>query len=418
MRKLVYLLVAIVALGLIVAGCLPTVPPTEQDEPELLLNKSPDVINVPDDYSTIQEAIDDADPFDTIEVEAGTYNENIIIDKSLTVESVEGAGVTIIDAQLADMAVLINGANTIATFDGFTVRNYEVCGILAGAFATKWGDDPYEVHILNNIVEEPGPLDVHNNCIQVGDGTTGTIIGNEVSGALLVSPDWSGSGILVAGSSNVLVSDNHVHDCEGGIQIVGYAVYRDAPAQGNLVENNLVEDCKAGISIQMNSIDTIIRYNDVLNNDTGIGSVGNISWEMTIPSGTEIHYNNIFGNVNYGVKSSVWSSGDPEQVDATCNWWGDTSGPNGVGTGTGDVVSENVDFSPWLLGTVPDAMCYSYYEDGFGKIVECAENPKNHGQFVSCVAHLTNDWLEIEEITAEEKDAIMSWAAKSDIGKK
>lgn len=32
MRKLVYLLVAIVALGLIVVGCIPTVPPTEQDE--------------------------------------------------------------------------------------------------------------------------------------------------------------------------------------------------------------------------------------------------------------------------------------------------------------------------------------------------------------------------------------------------
>jgi hypothetical protein len=35
-----------------------------------------------------------------------------------------------------------------------------------------------------------------------------------------------------------------------------------------------------------------------------------------------------------------------------------------------------------------------------------------------CVAHLTNDWMEEELITAEEKGAIMSWAAKSDIGKK
>ena len=33
---------------------------------------------------------------------------------------------------------------------------------------------------------------------------------------------------------------------------------------------------------------------------------------------------------------------------ATCNWWGDNSGPSGVGPGTGDAVSANVDYNPWL----------------------------------------------------------------------
>ncbi|MBL7125447.1 MAG: hypothetical protein ISS51_05080 [Dehalococcoidales bacterium] len=109
----------------------------------------------------------------------------------------------------------------------------------------------------------------------------------------------------------------------------------------------------------MNSIGTIIRYNDALNNDIGIESVGNISWEPTIPSGTEIHFNNIVGNVDYGVKSSVWdeSLGGAEEVDATNNWWGHASGPSGeygrvnrAGKviGKGDSVSDNVDWDPWL----------------------------------------------------------------------
>jgi len=365
MRKLIYLLVVIVALGLIVVGCFPVVPPAEQDEPELLLNKSPDVINVPDNYSTIQEAIDAADPFDTIEVEAGTYNENIVIDKSLTVVSVDGAEVTIIHAQPSSFGVLIIEGTTIATFEGFTVENYNRVGILAGSFSLS-EEDPLEVHILNNIIKEPMSQQ-NNNCIQVGDGTTGTIIGNEVFGAFLQSPDWSGSGILVAGSNNVLVSDNYVHDCEGGIQVLGYAEYRDAPAENNIIENNLVENCVTGVSIQMNSIGTLISYNNVLNNDGGIAvmAMDSDTWgggEHSAPSGTEIHYNNIFGNTEYGMKSSKWYAAgvvSAEQVDATRNHWGSPTGPcrqlpNGNWVGKGDKVSGNVDYVPWLPHPMQD----------------------------------------------------------------
>ncbi|MBA7578613.1 hypothetical protein ES708_20478 [subsurface metagenome] len=307
-------------------------------------------------YHTIQVAVNEADACDTIEVSEGTYNENINIDKSLTIVSVEGQEVTIINAQGALIAVLINGAETTATFDGFTVKNYETIGILAGAFAVTWGDDPYEVHILNNIVEEPGAEDKHNNCIQVGDGTTGTVIGNEVFGAWLVSPNYSGSGILVAGSNDVLISDNYVHDCEGGIQIVGYAEYHDTPAENNLIEDNLVENCETGISVQMNSIGTIIRYNDVLNNDEGIAvmAMDSAAWgENSAPSGTEIHYNNIFGNTEYGVKSSKWFNDGvvfAEEVNATYNWWGSEYGPkhDEQPEDGGDAVSDNVDYEHFL----------------------------------------------------------------------
>ena len=305
-------------------------------------------------YDTIQDAIDNASPSDNIEVAAGTYNENINIDKSLTVRSVEGAENTIINAQEAPMAVLINGKGTIATFDGFTVENYLTVGILAGAFSATWGPVPDEVHILNNVVREPMG-EAHNNCIQVGNGTTGTIIGNDVSGAFLESENWSGSGILVAGSSDVVVSNNYVHNCEGGIQIVGYEDYRDAPADSNLVENNMVEGNETGISVQGNSIGTIIRYNDVLNNDVGIGSLAyDFSYEQSTPSGTEVHYNDIVGNEN-GAESSVWwhHTGNvlAEQVDATLNWWGDPTGPRNPTTNpsaTGDNASDNVDYTPWL----------------------------------------------------------------------
>ncbi len=335
-----------------------------------------DTLNVPStEYPTIQAAIDAADPGDTISVAAGTYNERVNINKSLTLEGANvgilGSGTrspeSIINPQglNLDFGVLIYGADTIATFDGFTVENYERVGILAGSYSLdqELYPNPSVVHILNNIVSEPIGQE-NNNCIQMGFGTTGTIFGNEVFGAVLESPAYSGSGILVSCSSDVLVSNNYVHDCEGGIQVMGWpAGGLMGPAEDNIIEYNLSQGNESGIVAQQNAIGTIIRYNDALNNASGIVSVGWIGWDNYLPSGTQIHYNNIDGNADYGVKSYVWDEGaepdDGEQVDATNNWWGDKRGPSramGKAKGhddvKGDRVSPNVRFAPWLFSQV------------------------------------------------------------------
>ena len=44
-------------------------------------------------------------------------------------------------------------------------------------------------------------------------------------------------------------------------------------------------------------------------------------------------------------------------VDARDNWWGDASGPSGAGPGSGDAVTTNVDFNPWL--TSPQQFAYT-----------------------------------------------------------
>jgi hypothetical protein len=48
-------------------------------------------------------------------------------------------------------------------------------------------------------------------------------------------------------------------------------------------------------------------------------------------------------------------------------------------------------------------------------IAQCAEGVKNHGKFVSCVAHLTNGWKKNKLISGKEKGAIQRCAAKSGI---
>ena len=54
-------------------------------------------INVPGDYTTIQDALDVADDGDTVLVASGTYTENLLIESGVTLLSVDGANSTVID---------------------------------------------------------------------------------------------------------------------------------------------------------------------------------------------------------------------------------------------------------------------------------------------------------------------------------
>jgi hypothetical protein len=48
-------------------------------------------------------------------------------------------------------------------------------------------------------------------------------------------------------------------------------------------------------------------------------------------------------------------------------------------------------------------------------IAACSEGASNHGQFVSCVSHMTNDLKKAGTITGQQKGAIQSCAAQADI---
>ncbi|MCK4478873.1 right-handed parallel beta-helix repeat-containing protein, partial [Candidatus Bathyarchaeota archaeon] len=79
-------------------------------------------IIVPDHYSTIQEAIHAASSGDTILVKAGTYSENVVVNKRLTITSESGADVTIVQA--ANPAKHVFQVDTVdyVNINGFTVR--------------------------------------------------------------------------------------------------------------------------------------------------------------------------------------------------------------------------------------------------------------------------------------------------------
>ena len=84
----------------------------------------PATIKVPQDYGTIQEAIDAAGTGDLILVDKGTYKENIDFKgKAVTVQSAIGHKKTIIDGQHLGSVVTFKTFETeMSVLDGFTIR--------------------------------------------------------------------------------------------------------------------------------------------------------------------------------------------------------------------------------------------------------------------------------------------------------
>lgn len=126
-------------------------------------------IYVPDDYPTIQDAIDGSVNGDTIIVRAGIYVENIdFLGKVVHVTSESGPASTIIDGNQAGTAVWFqNGEGADSAIDGFTVTNS------SGSAIRCSGSSPT---ITNNII-----LENHNTGIYCNLSSFPTISNNIIS---------------------------------------------------------------------------------------------------------------------------------------------------------------------------------------------------------------------------------------------
>jgi len=87
----------------------------------LPLEASPELITVPDEYLSIQEAINNSRHGDTIFVKSGIYLENIAVDKNSLRLVGENRNTTIIDGYGTGIVVYVEANNT--ELNGFTIQN-------------------------------------------------------------------------------------------------------------------------------------------------------------------------------------------------------------------------------------------------------------------------------------------------------
>ena len=235
------------------------------------------IIYVPDNYTLIQDAVRAASPGDTIIVREVTYNENMEVDKRLTIRSKNGPDSTTIRAEYPDEPVFEITADYV-NISGFTVTGaYEDAGI-------ELSDVNY-CNISNNICTN------NKEGIYIILSNNNSISNNNCSYNTM-------AGIILGGSSNNSISNNK---CLSNINVSIYIVSHSC---SNSVSNNTCSDSQMGILLATAANNNSISKNTCSNNEIGI--------YPALDSNNNIFYLNNFINNNENAFSlestNMWNS--------------------------------------------------------------------------------------------------------------
>lgn len=271
-------------------------------------------------YSTIQAAINDASTIagDTIQVNSGTYHENVVISKSIILKGLDtGNGLPVVDGSGVNSAITIS-ANGV-TLRGFaaTDANYGIYVMsnnnnITGNMANNNNNDGIVFHssnqnsITGNTANNNGNASEHDadglllensnyntlsgntvknnnygNGIELDSSNNNVISGNTANNNFLSYNINDNFGIYLWGSSNNSVTGNTANSNTYGIFLDGWGNTGSNynTVSGNTANNNyygiLVDDSfyntVSGNTANNNNIDGIFlqdssKYNNIVNN--------------------------------------------------------------------------------------------------------------------------------------------------------
>ncbi|MEM2995038.1 MAG: NosD domain-containing protein [Candidatus Bathyarchaeia archaeon] len=171
---------------------------------------------------SIQEAINNASQGDIIRVHKGTYHENVVINKSISLIG-EEKETTIIDGSKSGSVIFIERTDNVVV-KGFTLTNSSLYSIYDSGIRIERSSGSV---IIDNII-------VNNY-----------------------------NGIFLFYSDNAVISGNSISKNSEGISLWG--------AFNNLIENNVVLNNTDDGIILFSSQNNVISANTILNNSCGVG---------------------------------------------------------------------------------------------------------------------------------------------------
>ncbi len=213
-------------------------------------------ITVPDNYPTIQAAINAVSDGDTVFVRSGAYSEHLGIGKSISLVG-ENSQTTKIDGE-EDPAISVVGA------DSFLVQGFT----LTSSLAIRQGLSVVELQLCNNII-------IRNSVM------------HGIAGAYRGQPGWSVNGIGLTVCHNVTIMDNWIGDFDYGVALVDSAE--------NMIRGNLINNTWVGIGLSDDpTVNNLVQNNNIT-------YTGAIHWGEYYPpfipfSGIEVT-NNASGNL-------------------------------------------------------------------------------------------------------------------------
>jgi hypothetical protein len=219
--------------------------------PEPPARTIPMTIYVPADYSTIQAAINAAINGDIIVVSNGTYNENLSIDKEISLIG------------NSHLATIINGQGN---GNAITLKN--VKNVLIKKFTIK-AKDKYAIYCSSDI-DKDTIVTIKNNVII--DSYWGIMAENNCQFTIL---------------NNILYNNRSADNKDGGgIYIKGNSNYGIKPE----IRNNTVDDNHHGIVVENSKIKTL---NNIISRNLGSGTSAGIYLKG---GGMDNDFNDVWGN--------------------------------------------------------------------------------------------------------------------------
>ena len=285
------------------------------------------VRRVPEEYTTIQEAINAADPGDTILVAAGTYPEHVLVNKSIILKGDNRA--SIITGQEKPPRIMDVAVSNVE-ISGFTIQNE---GTLKGIYVEPpFGQTISDVSITDNAIinNHVGVflsyctrIAITNNTlngnyygIRLHDSDHNTITDNKINGSI-----YYGLNLYAHSESNEITANTLIEN--------KYGILLEW-SDDNIVSLNTIKS-SIGYGIRLSySTGTRVKGNNIINNKYGV-----YIWNC---SGNTLYYNNFIDNIiqvehyDAALTANTWDTNVCPGAEG--NYWSDYRGADD-GSGVG-----------------------------------------------------------------------------------
>ena len=254
-------------------------------------------IIVPNDYLSIQDAIDNAVEGDTIYVKKGTYVENPVVNKSVSLVGEDR------DATVIDVTAGLKVERDNVTITGFTIYD-------------GWQGISLSANYCN----------ISGN--KITNAQYGIMLfgceNNSITGNVFKSIEPS-AAIRLTNSSNNLVNNNYIDSCTEGIQIWQNSA-------NNMVTENTIINCQDhAIRFQYSNDNTIIQ-NNITRSGCGTSIYGS---NRNIISNNNYFYNTVQFSANEDYYLTWGGNVSVNTING--NYWSDYNGIDTNGDGIGDM---------------------------------------------------------------------------------
>jgi len=337
----------------------------------------PHILRVPQDYATIQAAINAAVSGDEILVSAGTYNENIVLNKSGIIVQGQGSGNCILQGANTSSGILcdnISGTATVIT--GFTitggspgincfgtVSSLRIDGNIFKSCGVNLENNAAAV-IKNNDFRDWTPIyGMGNNKVDIIGNTVRNTIGPNypgiyLNGATALIKDnylrqrWNGAIKLNGGTTATLIN-NKLDYCYGWSSPAGFVIYDStATLSNNLVYSPTVySSSSVGVGLHARN-STVNLYNNIFYQCSNVSSGRGVAINTYNTNLTA--KNNIICNTPQGQEAVYFDGTGTQDFSYNDLWANNTTAPTtGINPGPGNIAADplfNLSISDFHLG--------------------------------------------------------------------